>query len=98
MPRLRFLDGRRGQGALRVLYVTNQIPLPAHSGGQLREAELLTRIGRTADVDLFVLTEHYEHDAANASLMKSLCTSVRVVHESTTPLGTRPPDTVPARV
>ncbi|MGW0703060.1 glycosyltransferase [Streptomyces sp. NPDC002867] len=77
--------------------MTNQIPLPAHSGGQLREAELLTRIGRTADVDLLVLTEHYDRDAANAPLMRPLCTSVWV-HESTTPLGIRPPDVVPERV
>ncbi|MFF4433738.1 glycosyltransferase [Streptomyces sp. NPDC001513] len=97
MPRQRFLQGHRGQGALRVVYVTNQIPLPAHSGGQLREAELLKRIGRTADVDLFVLTEHYDRDAANAPLMTSLCTGVWV-HESTTPLGARPPGTVPERV
>lgn len=97
MPRQRFLQGRHRQGALRVVYVTNQIPLPAHSGGQVREAELLTRIGRMADIDLFVLSEHYDRDAVNAPLMNSLCTSVWV-HESTTPPGKGPPNTVPERV
>lgn len=92
-----FLPGRRRRGDLTVTYLTNQLPFPAHSGGQLREAQLLARAGVSADIDLFVLTENFGRDARHAGLAAAHCTSVHV-HESTpTPPGV-PPDDVPERV
>jgi glycosyltransferase involved in cell wall biosynthesis len=92
-----FLTGRRRRGAFAVTYVTNQLPYPAHSGGQLREAQLLTRAGTTVDVDLFVLTEHYERDARHAHLATAHCRSVRLFESMPTP-GDGPAGDVPERV
>jgi hypothetical protein len=77
--------------------VTNQLPYPAHSGGQLREAQLLARVGRTVDVDLFVLTESYDRDARHARLALAHCRSVRLFESRPTP-GDGPADDVPERV
>jgi len=48
----------------RVAYLTNQLPWPAHSGGQVRESQILERLGSLFDVDLFVVTETFERDAS----------------------------------
>lgn len=91
------LTGRRRRGALAVTYVTNQLPYPAHSGGQLREAQLLARAGTRVDVDLFVLTESFERDARHAHLAAAHCTSVHLFESTPAPPG-GPPDDVPERV
>jgi glycosyltransferase involved in cell wall biosynthesis len=92
-----FLPGRRRRGDLTVTYLTNQLPFPAHSGGQLREAQLLARAGASADIDLFVLTENFGRDARHAGLAAAHCTSVRVHASVPAPPG-GPPDDVPERV
>jgi polysaccharide biosynthesis protein PslH len=92
-----FLTGRRRSGAFAVTYVTNQLPYPAHSGGQLREAQLLARVGTTVDVDLFVLTENYDRDARHARLATAHCRSVRLFESTPTP-GDGPAEDVPERV
>jgi glycosyltransferase involved in cell wall biosynthesis len=92
-----FLTGRRRLGAFAVTYVTNQLPYPAHSGGQLREAQLLARVGMTVDVDLFVLTESYERDARHAHLATARCRSVRLFESTPTPAD-GPAEDVPERV
>src|SRR5450756_2782180 len=97
VPRQLFLTGRQRPGAFAVTYVTNQLPYPAHSGGQLREAQLLSRVGATVDVDLFVLTEHYERDARHARLATAHCRSVRLF-ESTPAPRDGPAGDVPERV
>ncbi len=91
------LAGRRRRGVFAVTYVTNQLPYPAHSGGQLREAQLLARAGRTVDIDLFVLTESYARDARHAHLATAHCRSVRLFESSPTPEEGPAPD-VPERV
>jgi len=97
VPRQLFLTGGRRPGALRVTYLTNQLPWPAHSGGQLREAELLARAGRTVDVDLFILTENYDRDARHARLATPHCASVRLFESAPTPPD-GPAGDVPERV
>jgi glycosyltransferase involved in cell wall biosynthesis len=97
VPGQLFLTGRRRPGALAVTYVTNQLPYPARSGGQLREAQLLARVGRRVDVDLFVLTESYDRDARHARLAMAHCRSVRLFESTPTP-GGGPADDVPERV
>jgi polysaccharide biosynthesis protein PslH len=97
VPGQLFLTGRRRSGALAVSYVTNQLPYPAHSGGQLREAQLLARVGATVDVDLFVLTESYSRDARHARLALAHCRSVRIFESTPTP-GDGPAGDVPERV
>ncbi len=97
MPGQLSLTGRRRRGALAVTYVTNQLPYPAHSGGQLREAQLLARVGATVDVDLFVLTESFERDARHADMAAAHCTSVRLFESTPTPPDA-PPGAIPERV
>ncbi len=74
---------------LRVLYVTNQLPFPALSGGQVRESECLRELSAHADIDLVVLTAHFDRDVANMKHALSHCSSVSV-YEST------PPSVLPA--
>jgi glycosyltransferase involved in cell wall biosynthesis len=97
VPRQLFLAGRQRRAALSVTYVTNQLPYPAHSGGQLREAQLLSRVGRAVDVDLFILTENYDRDARHARLAAAHCTSVRIFESTPTPPD-GPADDIPERV
>jgi glycosyltransferase involved in cell wall biosynthesis len=97
LSRQLFLTGRRRPGALAVAYVTNQLPYPAHSGGQVREAQLLARVGTMVDVDLFVLTENYDRDARHARLAAAHCRSVRLFESAPAP-GDGPGEDVPERV
>jgi len=97
VPRQLFLAGRRRPGAFAVTYVTNQLPYPAHSGGQLREAQLLSRVGTTVDVDLFVLTESYDRDARHVRLAVAHSRSVRLFESTPTP-GDGPAGDIPERV
>lgn len=48
----------------KVAYLTNQLPWPALSGGQVRESQLLERLGSKFDIDMFVVTETFERDAS----------------------------------
>lgn len=62
----------------RVAYLTNQLPWPARSGGQVRESQLLDRLGLLFDVDLFVVTETFERDASAVSQALPSVRSVRL--------------------
>jgi polysaccharide biosynthesis protein PslH len=77
--------------------VTNQVPFPAYSGGQVREAQLLSRAGLAADIDLFILTESFDRDAEHAHLAGAHCTSVHVFESMPTPQDGPPPH-IPERV
>lgn len=94
----RYLKGHEFGRGPRVVYLTNQLPWPARSGGQVREAELLSRVGDSADVELFVLTQHFERDVAHMQRAVDHCTGVHVF-ESDVGLGaTIPRSAVPERV
>lgn len=63
-PLLTASAGRRvcKKGHSRVLYITNQLPWPAHSGGQLRESQLISRVADEFDITLAVVTPHLMRD------------------------------------
>jgi glycosyltransferase involved in cell wall biosynthesis len=69
-------------GRFRILYLTNQLPLPAHSGGQLRESETLKRLSRDIAIELVVLTNHFERDRENAALMLPYCANLTIVRST----------------
>lgn len=50
----------------RILYLTNQSPLPAHSGGQVREWQFLSRLSSCWDVDFVAVSLHVPRDVQNA--------------------------------
>jgi glycosyltransferase involved in cell wall biosynthesis len=89
--------GRERIGRMRVLYVTNQLPFPSYSGGQLREAQLLSRVAGAVDIELVILTGHYERDLAHAELALPYCSGLRLFESVPAPSG-GPPDDVPERV
>lgn len=62
----------------RVLYITNQLPFPAHSGGQVREANLLKRLTSKFETHLVAVTNEFVRDVGNMSLTLDACESVRV--------------------
>jgi len=51
----------------RILYLTNQSPLPAYSGGQVREWQFLSRLSACWDVDFVAVTLHVARDVAHAA-------------------------------
>ena len=61
-----------------VLYITNQLPFPAHSGGQVRESQLITRLGKKANIVLAVITEHFSRDVAHAVEALEHCSQVAI--------------------
>jgi glycosyltransferase involved in cell wall biosynthesis len=68
----------------QVVYLTNQLPLPAHSGGQVRESEILRRLAPVYDVHLVAVSPNFERQVANVSLSLSvpLASSITII-EST---------------
>jgi polysaccharide biosynthesis protein PslH len=82
---------------MRVMYLTNQLPFPPYSGGQLREAQLLSRIARAADIRLVVLTNHYDRDLEHAALALPHCADL-CLFESVPAPPEGPPGEVPERV
>ena len=67
---------------LHVLYVTNQLPFPAHSGGQVREAQLLARLGKNCHIHLAVITESFSRDRRNLVIALEHCVSVAIFEAS----------------
>lgn len=59
-----------------MLYVTNQLPFPAHSGGQVREAQLLARLGKVCVIHLAVITESFSRDRRDLAIALEHCVSV----------------------
>ena len=82
---------------MRVLYVTNQLPFPPHSGGQLREAQLLSRVGGAVDIELVILTNHYDRDLAHAGFALPYCSGLWLFESVPVPRA-GPADDVPERV
>lgn len=76
MARSARLLGHRLSGEIRVVYLTNQLPLPAHSGGQVRESQILTRLVSNVRLELFVLTEYFDRDLHNLNAMMPFCAMV----------------------
>jgi glycosyltransferase involved in cell wall biosynthesis len=76
------LPGGANSGRVRVLYLTNQLPLPAHSGGQVRESETLKRLSRDIAIELVVLTNQFERDRTNVALMLPYCAKVTIVRST----------------
>ncbi len=57
--------GRRtGRPRRKVAYLTNQLPFPGISGGQVREAQTLLRLAERFDIDLGVITPEFDRDLA----------------------------------
>jgi glycosyltransferase involved in cell wall biosynthesis len=97
VARSSFFPGRDPLGRMSVLYITNQLPFPAHSGGQLREAQLLARLAEAVDVRLAVLTGHYDRDLEHAGLALPHCSELSLFESVPAP-PEGPPDDVPERV
>ncbi|MGY1456751.1 glycosyltransferase [Streptomyces sp. SS8] len=77
-----------------VLYLTSRMPYPPHSGGQLREYELIRRLSRRARIHLWVVTQ-FPEDAEGIGTMKEICADVRMFPADPVTEG---PAGVPARV
>ena len=78
-----------------VLYLTSRLPYPPHSGGQLREYQLIRRLADRSDIHLWVVTQFPETDGVGVAHMRQWCAQVRLFTADRRPSG--PPD-VPARV
>ncbi|MPZ89230.1 MAG: glycosyltransferase [Nitriliruptorales bacterium] len=68
-------DDRRRQ---RVLFLTHHLPWPPTSGGRLREAELLARLGRQFEVELVAISKVAEDDSRAVGEACSRGVSARV--------------------
>lgn len=62
----------------RVVYLTNQLPFPPYSGGQLREAQVISRSKDLFDVHLVVVTPKFERDQLNIDQALAYCRSVAI--------------------
>lgn len=69
---------------LQVAYLTNQMPFPPHSGGQLREYQLLTRLRELADVHMIVSTHHYSRDMLYSPIARDFCESLTLFESEST--------------
>lgn len=63
---------------LTILYLTNQLPFPGHSGGQLRESQLISLLGTKANVHLAVVTESFGRDVGHVRAALEHCASVAI--------------------
>jgi polysaccharide biosynthesis protein PslH len=59
-----------------VLYLTNQSPYPPRSGGQMREWQLLSRLERSYDIDLLVVTPYFSRDVSYCDTLLECCRSI----------------------
>lgn len=74
-----------------VLYLTSRMPYPPHSGGQLREYELLRRLTRRARVHLWVVTQFASVDTPGIVEMEKMCASVHLFPaDATAPMSGTP--------
>jgi polysaccharide biosynthesis protein PslH len=62
-----------------VLYLTCHLPLPPHSGGRLRDAEMVRRLGARVPIHLVVISKTYERDLFNRDEMSRHCASVTIL-------------------
>lgn len=66
--------GRAVKGG--VLYLTNQSPYPPYSGGQLREWQFISRLGRSYGIHLVAVTPDLVRDLRSVSAVLRHCRSV----------------------
>jgi glycosyltransferase involved in cell wall biosynthesis len=78
-----------------VLYLTARMPYPPHSGGRLREYQLIRRLADRSDIHLWVVTKFPEIDEVGVDHMRPWCAQVRLFTADRRQSG--PPD-VPTRV
>ncbi|WP_086706772.1 glycosyltransferase, partial [Streptomyces antimycoticus] len=69
----------RTRRRLRVLYLTCHLPFPPHSGGRLRDAELIRHLADRADIHLCVVSKTYEQDLAHQAEAEGYCASVAIL-------------------
>lgn len=82
---------------LHVLYLTNQLPFPPHSGGQVREFQTLVALAREVAVELFAITPHFARDTAAISEARALSVQVTLFPTQPIPIEGPPPE-IPERV
>lgn len=78
-------DAPEGRRAARLLYLTNQMPFPPFSGGQMREAQILRRTAGEFLIDLVIVTPDYKRDLAHLDEALALCHSVSVFEAAPDP-------------
>jgi polysaccharide biosynthesis protein PslH len=64
---------------VRVLFLTCHLPYPPHSGGRLRELELLRRLPKDIELQLCAVSKTYLEDVLAAPALEALCQGVKVV-------------------
>lgn len=69
----------RLQPRLQVLYLTCHLPFPPHSGGRLRDAELIRHLAEQVDIHLCVVSKTYELDSTHLSEAQRYCRSVSML-------------------
>lgn len=85
--------GTRPRASRAVAYLTNQLPFPPHSGGQVRECEMIRRLSGTWDIHLTVVTPHFTRDADWIDHALGYCSSVSIFEsEDGGRLGAELPD------
>lgn len=69
---------------LRVLYLTHHGPLPASSGGRLRDAQLIPELSRLAELEVWAVSRSAtaDRDALTAATLNS---KFRIFHDESTP-------------
>lgn len=69
---------------LRVLYLTHHGPLPASSGGRLRDAQLIPELARLTNLEVWAVSRSATADR-NALMETSLYSQFRIFHDESTP-------------
>jgi len=91
-------DGRTlARPALRAAYLSNQLPYPPHSGGQLRAWEWLRRLSEHVEMHFFAVTDHFSRDASWCDVVLRHARSV-VLAEAVPEPADAPPPGVPDRL
>jgi hypothetical protein len=78
-----------------VLYLTSRMPCPPLSGGQLRETNLIKRLGARFDIHLWVPTMFPQTCSTGVEELAGHCASIHL-YEAAGPAGR--PDEIPERV
>lgn len=83
-------DSRRASSGPGVLYLTCHLPYPPHSGGRLRDHELLRRTPPGLPLHLVVISKTYEQDLANRAALEPYCASVTMLRAEPPGVGPGP--------
>jgi polysaccharide biosynthesis protein PslH len=63
---------------MRILFLTAHLPYPPFSGGRRREFELISRLSKRFEIDLYSVTKTWETDRRYVDIMRSYCSSVNL--------------------